>query len=141
MYLIIFSSNNVGGIFNLKVNSNITFNRITREQAISIHNILRSLGLVSSLTGTRLLNKAIQILVVKDLEIVILEDIYKDIANSFPNITPSQTRMYIQYALKHRDEIKSEKNFKNIFGFEYDEYFFSNKNFIEEIANIIKYET
>ena len=124
----------------MEINTKTT-NQISRSQITLTSHLLRSLGLSFGLTGTRLINKTIQILTVKDLEIVILEDIYKDIANSFPNITPSQTRMYIQYALKHRDEIKSEKNFKNIFGFEYDEYFFSNKNFIEEIANIIKYET
>ena len=56
-------------------------------------------------------------------------------------MTITQIRDSIKYALKHRNEIKCENNFKNVFGFEYDEEFFTNKKIIEEIANIIKLES
>ena len=40
----------------------------------------------------------------------------------------------------NRDVKKSESNFENIFGYEYDIYVFTNKELIEEIVRIIKYD-
>ena len=67
-----------------------------------------------------IINKVIQILVIKDLEIIVLEDIYKEISTYDPNIKPIQMRKHIIYALQHRNYYKSENNFEEIFGFEYD---------------------
>ncbi len=39
----------------------------------------------------------------------------------------------------NRKEEKSATNFKKIFGFEYDAYYFTNKIIIEEIARVIRY--
>ena len=39
-----------------------------------------------------------------------------------------------------RNEEKTVQNFQNVFGFEYDSYYFTNKSIIEEIARIIKVE-
>ena len=124
----------------MEINTQIT-NQITRSQMTMICNTIRSLGLSFGLTGTRLINKVIQILVIKDLEIVILEDVYKELSNYYPNIKPSQMRKQILYALQHRDYYKAKENFEKIFGFEYDEDFFTNKKIIEEIANLIKLES
>ena len=115
-------------------------NKISNKQVLAIRNISRSLGLSTGLTGTRLINKVVQILVIKDLEIIVLEDIYKEISTYYPNIKPVQVRKHIVYALQHRDYNKSENNFKEIFGFEHDEYYFEPKVFMEEIANIIRLE-
>lgn len=115
-----------------------TNNKITREQALAICNAFRSLGLSPALTGTRLLNKIVQVVIVRDLEILILEDIYRELSNYFPTIKPSQMRKHIIYALNHRNFDKSVNNFKLVFGFEYDEIYFEPKNFIEELSNIIK---
>lgn len=103
-----------------------------------ICNTIRSLGLSFGLTGTRLINKVIQILVIKDLEIVILEDVYKELSNYYPNIKPSQMRKHILYALQHRDYYKAKENFEKIFGFEYDDFYFEPKIFMEEVANNIR---
>ena len=35
-------------------------------------------------------------------------------------------------------EEKAEKNFEKVFGFEYDQYYFTNKAIIEEIARVVK---
>lgn len=43
----------------------------------------------------------------------------------------------INKAIYNRKIDISKKNFKKIFEFEYDEYFFSNKKLIEEILNIL----
>ena len=118
----------------------ITTNKISNRQVLAIRNISRSLGLSTGLTGTRLINKVVQILVIKDLEIVVLEDIYKEISTYYPNIKPVQMRKHIVYALQHRDYNKSENNFEEIFGFEYDDYYFEPKIFMEEIANVIRLE-
>ena len=124
----------------MKVKINTTINKISREQIIIINNALRSLGLNTGLTGTRLINKVIQILVIKDLEIIVLEDIYKEISTYYPNIKPVQMRKHIVSALQHRDYNKSENNFEKIFGFKHDEYYFEPKVFMEEIANVIRLE-
>ena len=124
----------------MKVNSKTT-NRITREQVLTICNIIRSLGLSTGLTGTRLINKVVQILTIKDLEIVVLEDIYQELLTYYPNMTVSQMRKNIFYALQNRNYQKSKENFKKVFGFEHDEYYFEPKVFMEEIANIIRIES
>ena len=124
----------------MKVNSKTT-NRITREQVLTICNIIRSLGLSTGLTGTRLINKVVQILTIKDLEIVVLEDIYQELLTYYPNMTVSQMRKNIFYALQNRNYQKSKENFKKVFGFEHDEYYFEPKVFMEEVANIIRLES
>ena len=124
----------------MEINTKTT-NKITREQALAICHAFRNLGLSSGLTGTRLLNKIVQILAIKDLEIVVLEDVYKEISTYFPAIKTSQMRKHIVYALNHRDFDKSEGNFELVFGFEYDEIYFEPKNFVEELANIIRLES
>ena len=118
-----------------------TTNRITREQVLAICNTVRSLGLSTGHTGTRLINKVIQILTIKDLEIVVLEEIYKELLTYYPNMTISRMRKNILYALQNRDFQKSKDNFENIFGFEHDEYYFEPKVFMEEIANLIRIES
>ena len=125
----------------MELNSNNNSNQITSKQLIIISNCLRNMGLNSGHIGTRLINKAVQILTVKDLEMIVLNDIYEEISNYFPNLKPKFIRMYIHYALQHRDETKAENNFKKIFGFDYDEYYFEPKQFIEEMANIIRIKT
>lgn len=115
--------------------------KINHKDCILIYNILRDLGLKSSTRGTTLINKAIQFVVTSADNFIIIDDIYKLVANYYNDINVMQIQAYIHYAIKHRNETKCKNNFKEIFGFEYDEYFFSNKNLIEEIANIIKYES
>ena len=48
-----------------------------------------------------------------------------------------QIKTYIQYALDHRDINKSKKNFEIIFGFEYDNYYFTNKIFLEKVYVVL----
>ena len=124
----------------MEINTNTT-NRITRSQITLTSHIIRSLGLSFGLTGTRLINKTIQILTIKDLEIVVLEDIYRELSVYFPKIKPVQMRQYIAYALEHRDYQKAEENFEDIFGFEHDIYYFEPKVFMEEVANAIRLES
>lgn len=124
----------------MEINTNTT-NRITHSQITLTSHIIRSLGLSFGLTGTRLINKTIQILTIKDLEIVVLEDIYRELSVYFPKIKPAQMRQYIAYALEHRDYQKAEENFEDIFGFEHDIYYFEPKVFMEEVANVIRLES
>ncbi len=124
----------------METNTNTT-NQITRSQIMLTAHTLRSLGLSFGLTGTRLINKTIQILTIKDLEIVVLEDIYKELSIYFPKLKPVQIRQNISYALNNRDYYKAKNNFQDIFGFEHDEYYFEPKVFMEEVANIIRLES
>lgn len=116
---------------------NININKITHKQVICIRNILRDLGLSTSLKGTTLLNKAIQFVIVNNNEFIILEEVYESISSYYKDMNSAQIKMAIKYALDNRNENKSKKNFERIFGFEYDEFYFTNKTIIEEIARII----
>ncbi len=116
-------------------NSNI----VNSKSIITIFNILRSIGLNTSHRGTKYINKAIQIITITDNDIVIFENVYNTIANVYGNTTPKQVKNDISYALKSRVEEKAKNNFEKIFGFEYDEYYFTNKTIIEEITRVIKY--
>lgn len=112
-------------------------NKISPKQVIIIRNILRDLGLNTTHKGTIFINKAVQFIIANNQDFVILENVYKYISDHYKNINTTQIRMAIKYALDHRNEEKSIKNFEKIFGFEYDEFYFTNKVIIEEIARII----
>lgn len=117
----------------------INTNRVINpRQVINIFNILRAIGLNTSHRGTKYINKAVQILTVADNDIIVIEDVYKSIANLYGTITSKQVKNDISYALNSRQEEKTIKNFKRIFNFEYDKYYFTNKNIIEEIARIVR---
>lgn len=123
------------------VKSNIkTSNLINSKTTILIYNILRDLGLIPTLKGTKFLNKAIRIVLNSDNEFVVLEDVYKKIALNYTNFNSVQVRNAIKYAIDNRDEEKSIANFEKIFGYKYNSYYFTNKVIIEEISRIIKYK-
>lgn len=111
--------------------------KTNNKQYVIIRNILRSLGLNTTHKGTILLIEAIQYVHNSNTEFIIIENIYSLINEHYKSFNTSQIKMTIKYAIDHRVEEKSIKNFKRIFGFEYDEYIFTNKNIIEEIARII----
>lgn len=119
----------------------VNTNRVIRPKlVITIFNILRDIGLNINHRGAKYLNKAIQILLASDSDIVIVKNIYITVASIYGNTTPKQVENDISYAINSRNEEKSIKNFEKVFGFEYDQYLFTNKNFIEEISRIIKTE-
>ena len=113
---------------------------IKPKQIITIFNILRDIGLNTSHRGTKYINKAVQILITTDNDIIKAKDIYNSISNYYSNITPKQVKNDISYALNSRIEEKAKKNFEKVFGFEYDQYYFTNKTIIEEIARVVKVE-
>lgn len=118
---------------------NVDTNKVINpKQIIAIFNILRDIGLNTSHRGTKYLNKAIQILVNANSDIIAIKDVYNSIANFYGNITPKQVKNDISYALNSRAEEKTINNFEKIFGFKYDQYYFTNKTIIEEIARVIK---
>lgn len=121
------------------VNSNNkTNNLIDNRYTIIIYNLLRKLGLIPTLKGTKLLIKAILVIINSQEEFIVFEDIYKQISLKYKNFNSVQIRNSIKYAIDNRNEQKSKENFEQVFGFEYDQYYFTNKIIIEEIARIIK---
>lgn len=114
--------------------------KIGSKQIITIFNILRSIGLNTSHRGTKYINKAVQLILMADNDIVIINNVYENISHIYGNITPKQVKNDISYALNSRNEEKTVQNFQNVFGLEYDSYYFTNKSIIEEIARIIKVE-
>ena len=117
-----------------------TNNLIDTKYTIIIYNILQKLGLIPTLKGTKLLIKAILIIINSQEEFFIFEDIYKQIALKYKTFNSVQIRNSIKYAIDNRNEQKSKINFEKVFGFEYDQYYFTNKTIIEEIARVIKVE-
>ena len=121
-------------------NSVKTNNLISSKYTILIYNILRELGFIPTLKGTKLLNKAIQIVINSGNEFIVIEDIYNQIALNYEGFNSMQIRNAIKYAIDTRNEQKSISNFEKIFGYKYDRYYFTNKIIIEEIARVVKYK-
>ena len=113
-------------------------NIIESQIVLLIYNTIRALGLNTSLIGTKLLNKVIQIIIKSNNEFYCLEDIYSQLVIYYPKYSHSQIRNSIKYALDNRNISLCKKNFEKIFGFEYDKYIFVNKIIIDEILNVIQ---
>lgn len=92
-------------------NYNKTNNLISSKATILIYNILRDLGLIPTLKGTKILNKAIQIVIKSNDEFIIFEDIYKEMALNYMGFNSVQIRNVIKYAIDTRNEQKSIEAF------------------------------
>ena len=115
-------------------------NLITSKNTILIYNILKDLGFIPSLQGTKLLNRDIQIVIKSNNEFIVIEDVYNQIVSNYLKFNSVQIRNAIKYAIDSRNEQKSIANFEKIFGYKYDRYYFTNKIIIEEIARVVKYK-
>ena len=71
-------------------NSVKTNNLISSKYTILIYNILRELGFIPTLKGTKLLNKAIQIVINSGNEFIVIEDIYNQIALNYEGFNSMQ---------------------------------------------------
>ena len=74
--------------------------------SILVFNILRDLGLIPTLKGSKLLNKAIQIVANSNSDFIVLEDIYIKIASSYTGFNSVQVKNAIKYAIDTRDDAK-----------------------------------
>ena len=81
-----------------------TNNLISSKNTILIFNILRNLGLTPTLKGTKLLNKAIQIVINSDNEFIVIEDVYNQIALNCIGFNSVQIRNAIKYAIDNAKE-------------------------------------
>lgn len=106
---------------------------------IIIRNNLRLLGIKSCNKSTKILIKTI--FYIKSNNIILdnykANEIYCSISKLYKNTTPKNIKDNIDYALSHRDVMKSKQNFERVFKFEYSEDVFTNKNFIEEFCNAL----
>lgn len=110
-----------------------------RKLNIIIRNNLLLLGIKSCNKSTKILAKTI--FYVKSSNIMLddykANEIYYSISKLYNKTTPKNIKDNIDYALSHRDVMKSKQNFERVFKFEYSEDVFTNKNFIEEFSNAI----
>ena len=111
-------------------NNSKTNNLIDTRYTIIIYNILQKLGLIPTLKGTKLLIKAILIIINSQEEFIIFEDIYKQIALKYKTFNSVQIRNSIKYAIDNRNEQKSKANFGQVFSFEYNQYYFTKHNIL-----------
>ena len=110
---------------------------IKSSKYYEINSTLRLLGLKTNMNGTKLIRKCIYYIISSDNEFYMLEDVFQKIILNYPKLNSKQIRSEIGYALNSRNERLSEKNFEKIFGYEYDSFIFTPKNFIDELINII----
>ncbi len=114
----------------------------SKQLNIVIRNKLRLLGLKSCNKSTKILAKTI--FYIKSNNIILddykADEIYCSISKLYDNTTPKNIKDNIDYALSHRNIMKSEQNFERVFEFEYSEDVFTNKNFIEDFSNAIDYK-
>lgn len=109
---------------------------IKSSKCYEINSTLRLLGLRTNMNGTKLIRKCIYYIISSENEFYILEDVFQKIILNYPELNSKQIRSEIGYALSNRNERLSEKNFEKIFGYEYDSFIFTPKNFIDEIVNM-----
>ena len=98
------------------------------KNAILIYNILRTLGLNTTLKARKLLNKVIQSVIKSNNEFIVIEDVYSQLALNCKCFNGVQIINSIKYAIDNRDEQKSKNNFEQIFGYKHDDYYFTNKH-------------
>lgn len=109
---------------------------VDKNDKLIIYNILRRLGLQPNHSGIIFIMEDIQ-MVRNRRDIIVINEIYIELTKKYKTFTVERIEKSMRYALKCRDEEKSKNNFENIFSYEYDEYVFTNKNFIEEVARIM----
>lgn len=113
-------------------------NSIAPNQVLQITNVLRMLGLNTSHIGTKLINKAIQYIIINNIEFITLKDIYSVLSQTY-NFNVRTIKNNINNALSNRNKALSKTNFEKIFGYEYYEKNFEPKVFIDEVSNLLKY--
>lgn len=111
-------------------------NSTNKNNNVIIYNVIRKLGLRPNHIGTVLISKAIP-LIKEKADIIVIGEIYNELANINDSFSPAQVRVAIRYAIMNRNEEKTIMNFESIFGYEYDEELFTNKDFLEELARVI----
>lgn len=110
--------------------------KLSPTQILQITNTLRLLGLKSSHIGTKLINKSIQYILLNNIEFFTLEEIYSYL-HSIYNFNERTIKSNINNAITNRDVKKSKDNFQKVFHYEYDEYIFEPKYFLEEVCQIV----
>lgn len=113
--------------------------KILAKQKINdskVFNLLKKLGLKSSTMGIRYILCCVKFGVNSNEEILNMEKIYLKISKTY-NVSPTTIRVSIKQSLDHRSMSLSKKNFESVFGYDYNEDTFTNKEFIEEIIRIL----
>ncbi len=103
---------------------------------IIIYNAMRKLGFRPNNCGTMFILRAVQ-LAKQENDFIILNNIYIELAKESEKFSPNQIKIAIKYAIDHRNQQKTKYNFEEIFGYEYDEEIFTNKDLIEELARVL----
>ena len=116
---------------------NLTTQKINN---IKVFNLIKRLGIKTSTVGMKYILSVILIGYNSYSDIMNFEKIYKKIGKKY-NVSPSTIRNAIQHSLDHRNYKLAEKNFESIFGYEYNEYTFVNKEFFEEVFRVISIES
>lgn len=114
--------------------------KLSPTKILQITNTLRLIGLKSSHKGTKLINKAIQYVVLNNIEFFTLEEIYSYL-HSLYNFNEQTIKSNINNAITNRARKVSKANFDKVFNYDYDESTFEPKTFIEEIVRIINIES
>lgn len=114
--------------------------KLSQTKILQITNTLRLIGLKSSHKGTKLINKAVQYVILNNIEFFTMEEICSYLHHLY-NFNELTIKSNITNAIANRVKKVSESNFKRVFHYDYDISTFEPKTFIEEIVRIINIES
>lgn len=107
-----------------------------KNQAISIYNILRKIGLSPKTKGIKLLTSAIIIALNSSNEFLVVSDIYNILSKKY-SLAPQTIKTNISYALHNPIGKDYKENFQDIFGIKFCEDLYTSQTIIEEVIRII----
>lgn len=121
------------------VNSYNTFTndrKISYEQKVFLKTILRKLGLNPSNNGTKLFFKIVLIAYTKDMITINFEGLCR-ILSIEQNISSKTISSEIKYSINCANFKKARENYEKIFGIEFESEFFTPRNLISDLKDLI----
>ncbi len=122
------------------INSYNTFTndrKISYEQKVFLKSTLRKLGLNPSNNGTKLFFKIVLIAYIKDMITINFEGLCRMLSIE-QNISSKTISSEIKYSINSANFKKARETYKNIFGIEFESDFFTPRNLISDLKDILE---
>ena len=110
---------------------------ISYKQKLFIKTSLRQLGINPKNNGFLIFQKAIIYVYKKDMTVINLEEIYKEISKN-TSITANSIGSTLRYSFYNINTKKLISNYEKIFGIEFDSEYFSIRNLISDFKDILE---
>lgn len=110
---------------------------ISYKQKLFIKTSLRQLGINPKNNGFLIFQKIIIYVYKKDMTVINLEEIYKEISKN-TSITANSIGSTLRYSFYNINTKKLISNYEKIFGIEFDSDYFSIRNLISDFKDILE---